>query len=111
MLQKPQRLSWTHEQAACVTGSWEPRPQLLRSTRVKKRTWVKMALLEPGAPQRELPRERGRGYQPEGPTPPLAPGLYLLGTILSDQSHLGGPVLLGHHSHLGREVIALLLHL
>lgn len=46
------------------------------------------------------------------PSPSPTPGgLYLLGAILSDQSHLGGSVLLGHHGHLGWQVITLFLHL
>lgn len=37
-------------------------------------------------------------------------GFYLLGTILSDQSHLGGPFLLRHHGYLGWDVTVLFLH-
>ena len=57
-----------------------------------------------------LPREDGEHTSHSG-LPAPSQGLYLLGAILSDQSHAGGPVLLSHHSHLGWGVIILFFHL
>lgn len=76
-----------------------PASSLLRSLWLQKRNWVEAGLSELG----------GSPVRVVHPIPTTNP--YLLGTILSDQSHLGGPILLSHHGHLGWDIIALFFHL
>lgn len=89
-------------------GCYKTQPQLADSQRLERGTGWRWGCQSSQAPHRE--REKVLARVPPPPPPP-PPGRYLLGTILSDQSHLGGPVLLGHHSHLGWDVIALFFHL